>query len=38
VRASRAAIELLTEYYHAVEAKDPEHYGACNAEEITLTF
>jgi hypothetical protein len=27
VRASRATIGLLNEYYHAEEAKDPERYG-----------
>jgi ketosteroid isomerase-like protein len=38
VRASRATMDLLTEYYDAMESKDLERYGAYYAEDMTLTL
>jgi ketosteroid isomerase-like protein len=38
VRASQPTIDLLTEYYDAMEANDPERYGAYYADDMTLTF
>jgi ketosteroid isomerase-like protein len=38
VRASQATIDLLTKYYDAMEANDPERYGAYYADDMTLTF
>jgi len=38
VRASQATIDLLNEYYTAMESNDPRRYGTYYAEEMTLTF
>jgi ketosteroid isomerase-like protein len=38
VSASQATIDLLTNYYDAMEANDPERYGAYYADDMTLTF
>ena len=38
MRASQATIDLLTEYYDAMEANDPEYFGAYYADNMTLTF
>ena len=36
--ASQATLDLLTEYYAAMETSDPLRYGAYYAEGMTLTF
>ena len=36
--ASKATLDLLTEYYAAMETSDPLRYGAYYAEGMTLTF
>ena len=36
--ASQATLDLLTEYYAAMETNDPLRYGAYYAEDMTLTF
>lgn len=36
--ASQETLDLLTEYYAAMESGDPGRYGAYYAEEMTLTF
>jgi ketosteroid isomerase-like protein len=38
VRASQATIDLLTRYYDAMAANDPQGYGAYYADDMTLTF
>lgn len=38
MRASQETVDLLTEYYAAMETNDPERYGKYFAEDITLTF
>jgi ketosteroid isomerase-like protein len=38
VRASQATIDLLTEYFAAMESNDPQRYGAYYADDMTLTF
>jgi ketosteroid isomerase-like protein len=38
VRASQATIDLLNEYYAAMESNDPQRYGAYYADDMTLTF
>ena len=37
-RADQATIDLLTDYFAAMEAKDPEWLGSYYADNITLTF
>jgi ketosteroid isomerase-like protein len=37
-RADQATIELLTEYFAAMEAKDSERIGSFYADDIALTF
>lgn len=37
-RADQATIDLLTDYFAAMEAKDSERFGAYYAENISLTF
>ncbi len=37
-RADQATIDLLTDYFHAMEAKDFDRLGAYYADDITLTF
>lgn len=36
--ADQATIDLLTDYFAAMEAKDSERIGAYYADDITLTF
>ena len=36
--ASKATLDLLTEYYAAMETNDPLRYGAYYDEDMTLTF
>ena len=36
--ASQATVDLLTEYYAAMETSDPVRYGGYYAEGMTLTF
>ena len=38
MRASQVTIDLLTKYYDAMEANDPERYTAYYADDMTLTF
>jgi ketosteroid isomerase-like protein len=38
VPASQATIDLLTEYYGAMESNDPRRYGTYYADDMTLTF
>ena len=38
MRARQATIELLTEYYDALEAKDVARYSAYYADDMTVTF
>jgi ketosteroid isomerase-like protein len=38
VRASQATIDLLNEYYAAMESNDPQRYGTYYADDMTLTF
>jgi ketosteroid isomerase-like protein len=38
VQASQATIDLLTEYYDAMESNDPRRYGTYYADDMTLTF
>jgi ketosteroid isomerase-like protein len=38
VTASREIVDLLTEYYAAMEANDPSLYGTYYAEDMMLTF
>ncbi|MDV7088964.1 nuclear transport factor 2 family protein [Rhodococcus opacus] len=38
MRANKATIDLLTEYYSAMATNDPSRYGAYYAEDMTLTF
>lgn len=38
MRASESAIELLTTYYGAIEAKDTARYSAYYAADMTTTF
>ncbi|PTL71924.1 hypothetical protein C1I63_03095 [Rathayibacter caricis DSM 15933] len=37
-RAGQHTIDLLTDYFAAMEAKDSARFGAYYAEDITLTF
>ncbi|MFH8253211.1 nuclear transport factor 2 family protein [Microbacterium sp. B2969] len=37
-RADQATIDLLTDYFDAMEAKDPERISSYYADDITLTF
>ena len=36
--ASQATIDLLNEYYAAMETNDPRRYGGYYADDMTLTF
>ena len=36
--ATRATVDLLTEYYAAMETNDPARYGVYYDEDMTLTF
>ena len=36
--ASQATMDLLNEYYAAMETNDPRRYGAYYADDMTLTF
>ena len=36
--ASRGAVDLLTEYYAAMETNDPRRLGVYYADDMTLTF
>ena len=36
--ASQATLDLLTDYYAAMETSDPLRYGTYYAEGMTLTF
>ena len=38
MRASQATIDLLNEYYAAMESNDPQRYGTYYADDMTLTF
>jgi ketosteroid isomerase-like protein len=38
VQASQATIDLLTEYYGAMESNDPRRYGTYYADDMSLTF
>jgi limonene-1,2-epoxide hydrolase len=38
VHASQATIELLTEYYDAMETNEPGCYGTYYSDDMTLTF
>ena len=38
MQASQATIDLLTEYYDAMESNDPRRYGTYYADDMTLTF
>jgi ketosteroid isomerase-like protein len=38
LQASQATINLLDEYYGAMESNDPQRYGTYYAENMTLTF
>lgn len=38
MRASTETVELLTEYYAAMEANRPREFGSYYSEEMTLTF
>jgi ketosteroid isomerase-like protein len=38
MQARQATIELLANYYDAMESGDSERYGAFYAEDMTLTF
>ena len=38
MRASQATIDLLNEYYAAMESNDPQRYGSYYADDMTLTF
>jgi len=38
VQASQATIDLLTEYYAAMESNDPQRYGTYYADDMSLTF
>jgi SnoaL-like domain len=38
VSASQATLDLLTEYYAAMETSDPLRYGGYYADGMTLTF
>ena len=37
-RADQATIDLLTDYFDAMEAKDFDRLGSYYADDITLTF
>lgn len=37
-QADQATIDLLSDYFHAMEAKDPERLGSYYADNITLSF
>jgi ketosteroid isomerase-like protein len=37
-QADQATIELLTDYFDAIEAKDSARLGSYYADNITLTF
>ena len=37
-RADQATIDLLTDYFQAMEVKDVDRLGACYADDITETF
>jgi ketosteroid isomerase-like protein len=37
-RATQQTIDLLTDYFAAMEAKDSDHFAAYYADDITLTF
>jgi ketosteroid isomerase-like protein len=36
--ADQATVDLLTDYFAAMQAKDSEHIGSYYADDITLTF
>ena len=38
MRASQPTIDMLTGYYEAIEANDPDRFGEYYAEDMTLTF
>ena len=38
MRANQTTVDLLTEYYAAMESNDPRSYGAYYADDMTLTF
>ena len=38
MRASAETVTLLTTYYEAMAANNPEEYGSYYAEDMTLTF
>jgi ketosteroid isomerase-like protein len=38
MRASNETVSLLTQYYSAMEGKNPEEFGSYYAEDMTLTF
>jgi ketosteroid isomerase-like protein len=38
LQASQATIDLLDEYYGAMESNDPQRYGTYYADNMTLTF
>ena len=38
MQASQATIDLLTEYYSAMESNDPRRYGTYYADDMSLTF
>jgi ketosteroid isomerase-like protein len=38
MRASQGTIDMLNEYYAAIEANDPDCFGKFYAEDMTLTF
>ena len=38
MRASQATIDLLNEYYAAMESNEPQRYGTYYADDMTLTF
>ena len=38
MRASQRTIDMLNEYYAAIEANDPDRFGMFYADDMTLTF